>query len=450
MLSGLTLANGASSGNGGAIQNADENLTITNAIITANKAVKGGGIYQGTGGSLSIQNSVISGNSATGEGGGIAASDGKALTIVATTIADNAALYGGGLDVFDTTTVIQTSTFSGNYASATASKGGGAIRFAGVETGLTASIDNTTISENGANDNGGGIFIDSGSTISLTIRSSTITKNISDLDESGAGAGGGIARAGGTVSLVSTIVAQNTDNSGVAPDIVNSTAASLTASNSLISDKTGAEFTGENNIVGTASAPIDARLAPLADNGGPTKTHALLSGSAAINTGSNPSSSSTDQRGSGFSRIVGDRADIGAFEVQSSDTTQGNEAYIRQLYREVLGREVTDDELSGLLEYIASGSTKEEVAQAVWESGEHRGIQVDSYYQLYLGRSADQAGRDGWIASLQGGMSEEEVISSFLSSDEFRGMHASDEDYVRGLYQTLFVAILRTAPWRSG
>src|SRR5262249_56717111 len=54
----------------------------------------------------------------------------------------------------------------------------------------------------------------------------------------------------------------------------------------------------------------------LADNGGPTQTHALLPGSPAIDTGSNPASLTTDQRGGIFVRSFGAAPDMGAFEVQ--------------------------------------------------------------------------------------------------------------------------------------
>jgi hypothetical protein len=59
-------------------------------------------------------------------------------------------------------------------------------------------------------------------------------------------------------------------------------------------------------------------LGPLANNGGPTLTHALLAGSPAIDTGSNPLALSFDQRGSGFARTAGAQTDIGAFEVQGA------------------------------------------------------------------------------------------------------------------------------------
>ena len=64
--------------------------------------------------------------------------------------------------------------------------------------------------------------------------------------------------------------------------------------------------------MGTSASPIDARLGPLQNNGGPTLTHALLPGSPALDAG-DPTLTGTDQRG--VSRPQGPRADIGAFEL---------------------------------------------------------------------------------------------------------------------------------------
>jgi hypothetical protein len=63
----------------------------------------------------------------------------------------------------------------------------------------------------------------------------------------------------------------------------------------------------------------DPQLTPLADHGGPTRTHGLSLSSPAIDHGSNIGILSTDQRGMGFSRIVGTSADIGAYERQADD-----------------------------------------------------------------------------------------------------------------------------------
>ena len=69
-----------------------------------------------------------------------------------------------------------------------------------------------------------------------------------------------------------------------------------------------------------ASGVIDPLLGPLADNGGPTFTHALLPGSPAIDAGDPLAVAGSDgvpqfdQRGVPYSRVVGGRIDMGAFE----------------------------------------------------------------------------------------------------------------------------------------
>jgi hypothetical protein len=62
---------------------------------------------------------------------------------------------------------------------------------------------------------------------------------------------------------------------------------------------------------------VDPLLGPLQNNGGLTKTMALLPGSPAIDAGDNTNAPEWDQRGPGYPRIVNGVIDIGAFEVQS-------------------------------------------------------------------------------------------------------------------------------------
>ncbi len=82
--------------------------------------------------------------------------------------------------------------------------------------------------------------------------------------------------------------------------------------------------TGSNNIIRSHNmfpsisvSSDDPQLAPLALNGGPTFTHALLIDSPAIDHGSNPLNLATDQRGDIYSRVIGGANDIGAFEAQT-------------------------------------------------------------------------------------------------------------------------------------
>ena len=63
----------------------------------------------------------------------------------------------------------------------------------------------------------------------------------------------------------------------------------------------------------------DPRLEPLADNGGPTKTHALRPTSPALEAGFNFTGVPFDQRGTGYARVSGPNTDIGAFEFDLDD-----------------------------------------------------------------------------------------------------------------------------------
>jgi len=91
---------------------------------------------------------------------------------------------------------------------------------------------------------------------------------------------------------------------------------SLEAKHSLIGTISGTTLVDQGgNLIG--ASPL---LGPLADNGGPTQTHALLPGSPAIDAGPVPlpafPGDEFDQRGAGFARIVAGVVDIGAYEVQ--------------------------------------------------------------------------------------------------------------------------------------
>ena len=130
----------------------------------------------------------------------------------------------------------------------------------------------------------------------------------------GSGGGGLESAADNTVTAVSTLFGDNTATVGA------DFSGDVNANFSLF------ESTGQTNInviaVGGVSADKnvkgkDAKLGPLQNNGGPTQTHALLTGSPAVNKGANPKGLTTDQRG--FKpRTFGGKADIGAFESGAS------------------------------------------------------------------------------------------------------------------------------------
>ena len=163
---------------------------------------------------------------------------------------------------------------------------------------VAAAIFNSTFSGNHATRKGGAIF---GGT-PLSLDNSTVAFNSSDAD------GGGVYFNDNTL-LRSTIIARNT---GVPhPDMMHSPTTWISGNNDFIGDPAGLP-------VFTDTLTGDPMLGPLADNGGPTLTHALMSGSTAIDAGTDDLGFDNDQRGPGFHRVVGVAADIGAFETGNS------------------------------------------------------------------------------------------------------------------------------------
>jgi parallel beta-helix repeat protein len=295
-------------------------LFLQNCTISENTSTNGGGgIFVNSSGTTTIQNSTISGNSSSSDGGGLYVANiaGRTTTIQGCTISGNSAGWSGGGMWLGTmpggTTTIQDSAVTGN--SANAGNGGGIFDY----SPGTTTIQNSTISGNAATVFGGGIFVFSSYLGTTTIQNSTITGNIADSDSDGVGKGGGLYAGHQTLSVASTIIAGNIDYSQVAPDVFGT----VDLSNSLVGDNTGFGLTeapvgtpdsNGNLIGGPTHGVIDPKLGPLADNGGPTQTCALLAGSPAIDTGSNPAGLAYDQRGSGYPRVLGTQADIGAYE----------------------------------------------------------------------------------------------------------------------------------------
>ena len=293
------------SGANGAIENRGT-LTINNSVISNNQTlpasgnVVGGGLHNA--GTLTIDTTTISNNTVRGEGGGIATTSGAAVVVN-----------------------ITNSTISGNTASITGGTlgNGGGISTTGNQG--TINLTNCTISGNRADGNGGGAAFVSVSGGAVTLTNVTITNNTADNDNNNLGAGGGFSQGGTTtVTLRNTIVAGNFNSTAATRDDI-SGAVVNTSSYNLIGDGTGMSGLTNgtnNNQVGSGASPINPLLGSLASNGGSTQTHALLTGSPAIDTGSTALAPATDQRGT--ARPGGVAADIGAYEVSDTvppDTT---------------------------------------------------------------------------------------------------------------------------------
>jgi len=119
-------------------------------------------------------------------------------------------------------------------------------------------------------------------------------------------------------------------------------------------------------------------------------------------------------------------------------------AYVRGLYLVLLGRDAdrqltqpdgsTISEVQYWVNLLHSGMTRAQVAQGVVGSGEHRGLEVDSYYRTFLHRSERPDERAYWVAQFAAGADEVAVVEGFLNSQEYQLAHASDSSFVGALY----------------
>ena len=358
ILTGSTVSGNMASGEVGGIYSGGA-LTLTNSTISNNTAgTASGGIYSG--GALTLTNSTVSGNTASGEVGGIYA--GAPVTMTNSTVSGNTAGTDFGGIYARSPLTLTNSTVSGNKAGATS---GGIY----AERGLT--LTNSTVSGNTAGTDLGGIF----SLFPLTLTNSTVSGNTAGTDFGGihaataltltnstvsgntAGLGFGGVFAGGALTMTNSTVSGNSAGNGRgggigavgAVTLTNSTiygnnaafsgggvygdnswlGFSLTTSNSIIANntggdcfKTGGTFTSNGYNIDSDNtcnlvAPgdllyTDPILGPLANNGGPTMTRALLPGSPAIDAGT--CVIGTDQRG--IARPQGAICDIGAYEAE--------------------------------------------------------------------------------------------------------------------------------------
>ena len=318
---------GDSSAFGGGVY-AQGDVLLSNSLVSgntsANKYSNGiegaqGGSPRAYGGGVSalgsvtvISSLVVNNGTASTEsssyGGGIHANGG--LLAKYSQFSENAAGNGGGLAVRGTNDiVIQRSTISGNESSIA---GGAYVSVNGAAGAI--SINNSTVSGNTAETKYGGLMV-GGDDSEKTINATTITGNVSESVDMGAGLQ---LFAGAIVEMRSTIVSGNQALVGATlepSDIGSSGSGALVL---------GGPF--KNNLVLQSDVPLPnstiiglAKVSSLRDNGGPTPTHALRGNSVALDNGTSALDDSTDQRASGFQRIIGVSADIGAFEFDLSD-----------------------------------------------------------------------------------------------------------------------------------
>ena len=276
---------------------------INSATVAPSSAGYGGGIFSN--GSAYVRHSFVSGNYATARGGGMYARDGVVVSY-STFDGNNAGTYGGGFCAIGDITIFS-STVSNNQA---VNAVGGAQLYAPYDAAPVA-IVSSTISGNRSSVIGG-VSISRGNGIyGAHIANSTIAFNHEDTPTRH---GAGLSLYGQSVNgfdLESSIVGDNTYGADSNADDVGG--------------QVGVTITGANNLIGYSTLPVpndtilqqDPLLGPLAFNGGATATHMLLSGSPAIDAGNNTAGASFDQRGSGYPRVIGSAADIGAYELDT-------------------------------------------------------------------------------------------------------------------------------------
>ncbi|HEX2291692.1 MAG TPA: DNRLRE domain-containing protein, partial [Gaiellaceae bacterium] len=285
-------------GGGILVEGGDVRMVDIDVVGNISKSVGegGGGIaFAGdksasVGESAALERSRIRDNKTDGEGGGIDSRGDGPFAISMTTITGNTAATGGALHhVGDAPLLVSRSTLARNVAE----HGGGVF----VDGDGEAAVENSTVSANRAGQFGGGVLVSS----RVSVRHSTVVDN-------NAPSGGGINNGGGPligdgfVFLANSIVANNPTGGNCV--------GTITSLGGNIENTSTCQLLAGGDQPGTP--PL---LGPLADNGGPTQTHALLSGSpaqdAAVCTELEPCPE-VDQRG--IPRPLFDGHDVGAYE----------------------------------------------------------------------------------------------------------------------------------------
>ncbi len=284
-----------------------DDATVRNCYAGGEGAY-GGAIYAY---SLTMANSTLSGNLGYGvhEDAGTAAFGGAAfvytMDLVNSTVTGNRAehLFNAARTNYDIGGGI-ISVRGGSIADSTIDSNTSYGRGGGIATFNPITISNSTFSGNTAQTNvGGALFVRWPAT--LDANNSTITANHAQAG------GGGLWLPTSDSSLESTVVFGNSAGTGYFADVQGRQALSISGTHNLVGSADPAVTLPADTL---SANPL---LGQLANNGGPTRTHALRGGSPAVDAGSNPALLPLDQRGASFPRVYGAAADIGAYEQQA-------------------------------------------------------------------------------------------------------------------------------------
>ena len=373
--SGLTIVGGDVTGSGGGLYD-EGTLTLTGCTVSGNTASQyGGGLDTGTGGSVSLSGCNILGNSASDNGGGLEVAGPTTLLSSCTISGNSAGMSAGGIFVHAGTATLTDCQITGNSAptpgmcgglinegDATLSdctiSGNQAGSYAGLWNEGTATLSGFTIAGNSAAEgNGGGVA----NRDTITLTGCTISGNSARIEGGGlynmgpspvatlvdctivgnsaVSSGGGLAISGTAKIVACTISGNSTATYGGGLYTGAAGPGAVTIDNTIIAGNvaagtgvgpvgdimsSGDVVTGAYDLVGTGGSGLadlvtgDPDLGPLADNGGPTQTMALMfpsaaiaAGSAALEVDAQGHPLTVDQRGEPLDTPV---PDIGAFQ----------------------------------------------------------------------------------------------------------------------------------------
>ncbi len=306
-----------SDGLGGGMYVAGGDVQISGSTFVFNRAEGGMG---------ATATGTVGGNGGNGYGGALEVAGGS-VTLFNTTLNQNSAKGGmGGEGTIINLQVNPTPGQSGTFEPGMPGNGGDGVAGGVYISGGTFTVFSSTIAGNTAYFGRGAPAAVSGDAALPGI--STTPGVVSPGGYDGSAACGGVDVAGGNFISTNSIFAQNGQQSGLAANIDKP----IPTSPSDIDDFVGLVLASDHNLIGAYRGSFDTShdiinptsvgLGSLADNGGPTKTMALLPGSPAIDAGDDQGVRSPyDQRGPGFARVVGSHVDIGAYESQHPSQT---------------------------------------------------------------------------------------------------------------------------------
>ncbi|MEP6819542.1 MAG: choice-of-anchor Q domain-containing protein [bacterium] len=320
--SGMRIENGnVPLGDGGGISNVNTGtVTITDSVVTSNKAMFGAGIHNLMGGTVNVTNSSIIGNIAEDSGGGILNNIGT-VNVTSSLLDSNRTNHdGGGISFAASGTVTISNSMIGNNSAA--GDGGGIHNQANGTVNVTNSSIFVNFAGNGSGTGSGGGIRNAGVLAKMNVSNCTLMQNLAD-------SGGGISNGNfGTSTVKNTIIAGSVSSSNA--QLIADALGSFTSDGfNFIGDKGGSTgFTQATDQVGTSGARLDPRLFLIPGPSGFNNGILLPScGSPVIDKATSASLNgalTTDVRGAGFPRTNdaplitnvagGDGTDIGAFE----------------------------------------------------------------------------------------------------------------------------------------